>query len=95
MPFQIIRNDITKVTADAIVNTVPARVLSDAALCCVPAGSPLIELASAPGGFDRSLAQNIGLHVIAAPGLPGRYKALAAAELIKTELDAILTEQEA
>lgn len=80
---------------DAIVNTVPARVLSDAALCCVPSGAPLIELASAPGGFDRSLAQNIGLRVIAAPGLPGRYKALAAAELIKAELDTILTEQEA
>lgn len=81
--------------ADVVVNTVPARVLSDAALCCVPPEALLLELASAPGGFDRSLAQNIGLHVVAAPGLPGRYKALAAAELIKAELEAILSEEEA
>ena len=93
LPFEALEGAVGE--ADAIVNTVPARVLSDAALCCVPAGTPLLELASAPGGFDRALAQNIGLHVIAAPGLPGRCKARAAAELIKAELDTILSEQEA
>ena len=79
---------------DSLVNTVPARVLSDAALCCLSPETPLLELASAPGGFDRQLAANIGLHVIAAPGLPGRCKALAAAELMKRELEAIIREQE-
>ena len=79
---------------DSVVNTVPARVLSDAALCCLSPETPLLELASAPGGFDRQLAANIGLHVIAAPGLPGRCKALAAAELMKRELEAIIREQE-
>lgn len=93
LPFDALEGAVGE--ADAIVNTVPARVLSDAALCCVPAGAPLLELASAPGGFDRALAQNIGLRVIAAPGLPGRCKALAAAEMMKAELEAILTEQEA
>ncbi len=93
LPFEALEGAVGE--ADAIVNTVPARVLSDAALCCVPSAAPLLELASAPGGFDRTLARNIGLRVIAAPGLPGRYKALAAAELMKAELEAVLTEQEA
>lgn len=93
LPFDALEGVVGE--ADAIVNTVPAHVLSDAALCCVPPGTPLIELASAPGGFDRSLAQNIGLRVIAAPGLPGRCKALGAAELVKAELEAILSEEEA
>jgi dipicolinate synthase subunit A len=79
---------------DAIVNTVPARVLSDAALCCLAPDTLLLELASAPGGFDRQLAANIGLHAIAAPGLPGRCKALAAAELMQRELRQIIREQE-
>ena len=93
LPFEALESAVGE--ADAIVNTVPARVLSDAALCCVPAGVTLLELASAPGGFDRALAQNIGLRVIPAPGLPGRFKALAAAELTAAELAAILSEQEA
>ena len=79
---------------DSVVNTVPARILSDAALCCLSPETPLLELASAPGGFDRQLAVNIGLHVITAPGLPGRCKAFAAAELMKRELEAIIREQE-
>ncbi len=56
---------------DYVINTVPARVLSDALLCCLPGDALLLELASPPGGFDPLLAKNIGLRVLAAPGLPG------------------------
>ena len=76
-----------------IVNTVPARVLSDAALCCAAPESLLMELASLPGGFDRTLAKNIGLHVVAAPGLPGRCLPLAAAELMRRTVYEIIREQ--
>ena len=79
---------------DSLVNTVPARVLSDAALCCLSPETPLLELASAPGGFDRKLAENIGLQVIAAPGLPGRCKPQAAAALMKEEVFRIIREME-
>ena len=58
---------------DGIVNTVPARVLDDAVLCSAAEGALLLELASAPGGFEKTLAENIGLRVLSAPGLPGRY----------------------
>ena len=68
---------------DYIVNTVPARVLSDELLCLVDEKALLVELASPPGGFDRSLAENISLHTFAAPGLPGRFSPRAAAEIMK------------
>jgi len=68
---------------DFIVNTVPARVISDAMLCCVQADTPLIELASPPGGFDRNLAENIGLKTIYAPGLPGKSSPWSAALLMR------------
>lgn len=77
---------------DLIVNTIPARVLSDAALCCTSPDGLLLELASPPGGFDRELAKNIGLRAIAAPGLPGQYSPLAAAQLMRREIDAALEE---
>ena len=68
---------------DFIVNTVPANVISDAMLCCVQADTPLIELASPPGGFDRNLAENIGLKCIHAPGLPGKCSPWSAALLTR------------
>ena len=77
---------------DLIVNTVPARVLSDAALCCVAPEALLLELASPPGGFNRDLARNIGLRALIAPGLPGQYSPLAAARLMRREIEAALEE---
>lgn len=77
---------------DLIVNTVPARVLSDAALCCIAPEALLLELASPPGGFNRELAKNIGLRTLIAPGLPGQYSPLAAARLMRREIEAALEE---
>ena len=79
---------------DYIVNTVPARVLSDAMLCCAATDALLLELASAPGGFDRTLAENIGLKALSAPGLPGKCAPWAAARLIKEAIYAVMDEQE-
>ena len=79
---------------DFIVNTVPARVLDDGALCAAAEDALLVELASAPGGFDRTLAENLGLHVIAAPGLPGKVAPLRAAELMREAIYASMQEGE-
>lgn len=68
---------------DALINTAPARILENAALCLLPAETPLLELASAPGGFDRENAQKLGLRVIHAPGLPGKYMPRAAAKCMR------------
>lgn len=77
-----------------IVNTVPARIISDAALCCVGSGAVLLELASLPGGFDKNLAENIGLNVIFAPGLPGKCAPYTAAELVKQAVYQAIKDQE-
>lgn len=79
---------------DFIVNTVPARIFSDSMLCCIREDALLLELASAPGGFDMKLAENIGLHACAAPGLPGKCAPQTAAELMRNAVYDIIREQE-
>lgn len=63
-----------------VFNTVPARVLQQ--LERLPEGALLIELASAPGGFDAEAAEKLGLQVLHAPGLPGKFAPESAAEVI-------------
>lgn len=79
---------------DFIINTVPERVISDSMLCCAAHDAFLLELASPPGGFDKALAENIGLKAVAAPGLPGKCAPLAAAKLILEAVYAAVSEQE-
>ena len=79
---------------DFIVNTVPARVLTEGMLCLIRPDALLLELASPPGGFDRRLAQNIGLHALAAPGLPGETAPETAALLLRRAVYAVIEEQE-
>ena len=79
---------------DFIVNTVPERVISKAALCCCESGSIIMELASPPGGFDRNLAENIGLKVIYAPGLPGKCAPCTGAVLMKEAVYGTIAGQE-
>lgn len=79
---------------DFIVNTVPARVISEAMLCCAAPDALLLELASPPGGFDRTLAENIGLLALAAPGLPGKCAPYTGALLMKNAVYAAMKEQE-
>ena len=79
---------------DFIVNTVPARVLTEAMLCLISPEALLLELASPPGGFDRSLAENIGLRVQAAPGLPGATAPYTAALLLRDAVYAAIREEE-
>ena len=72
----------------------PARVLDDAVLCSAAEGALLLELASAPGGFEKTLAENIGLRVLSAPGLPGRYAPRRAAEILCEAIYASIEEGE-
>ncbi len=79
---------------DFIVNTVPARVLTEGMLCLIQPEALLLELASPPGGFDKSLAANIGLHPLTAPGLPGATAPESAARLLQKAVYAAIEEQE-
>ena len=71
---------------DFILNTVPARILSSTALCSAAENAVFMELASAPGGFDGKFAENIGLKIIAAPGLPGRFSPRSSAQYLKKRI---------
>ena len=65
-----------------IFNTVPNTVLDEERLKRLPGGALLMELASAPGGFDPTLAVSLGLGVLNAQGLPGKYAPETAAKII-------------
>lgn len=64
---------------DLVMNTVPARVIGEEALCAMRPGCWLLELASAPYGFDRELAAQKGIRCEVLPALPARYAPKSAA----------------
>ena len=69
-----------------IFNTVPVRVLDRARLRTADASALLMELASAPGGYDPAEAEALGLRALAAPGLPGRIAPATAADVLREAL---------
>lgn len=77
---------------DAVFNTAPAEVLGEAALRAVSPGTPIIDLASAPGGVDRASAAALGIKVIHALSLPGKYSPMSAAKIICETLIPLLSE---
>lgn len=81
-------------SAKYIVNTIPARIISDSALYCINSDAMLLELASLPGGFDRNLAENLGLNVRFAPGLPGKCAPYSAAKLMYQAVNKIINRWE-
>lgn len=65
---------------DVIFNTVPHRLLTPSLLARMHPETVLVELASAPGGWDPSLIS--GDRAIYAPGLPGKYAPKTAGGII-------------
>jgi dipicolinate synthase subunit A len=78
---------------DYLVNTVPAPVIGRETLERLRPDALLLELASEPG-FDRTLAEELGLHAVAAPGLPGKSAPCAAAALMRDTIYAVIRERE-
>lgn len=78
---------------ELIVNTVPAPVLPEPLLRELRPGTLLLELASAPGGFDPAAAEGLGLRVLRAPGLPGKTAPRTAAELLRESVYNIVEER--
>ena len=77
---------------DLVLNTVPACVMDESALRRVPKGCCLLELASAPYGFDFEKAKLLGVSCVALPGLPARYSPLSAALRLKNAVKPWLQE---
>ncbi len=79
---------------DCIVNTIPAKVLTASRLRWVDPAAFLLDLASAPGGVDHEAAQELGLRLLQAPGLPGRTAPVTAARAIRDAVYHIIWERE-
>lgn len=77
-----------------IVNTIPAQVLDARRLGWVSPEVFILDLASAPGGVDLAKTEEMGLHVLQAPGLPGRTAPVTAAAAIRDSVYHILWELE-
>lgn len=76
-----------------ILNTIPAPVLNAEHIAALDCDTVLIDLASAPGGFDKTAAQARGLRLINAPGLPGKMAPAAAGRIIEDTILSILKEE--
>ncbi len=79
---------------DAIINTVPAPVLSENDYKNIKQNCLLLELASAPGGFAEPLCRANGLQYVRAPGLPGRCAPKSAGYSIAQAIARILELEE-
>lgn len=67
---------------DAVCNTVPHVLYDKELLGHARRDVLLVELASAPGGFDTEAINNLDLTYVNGQGLPGKYAPRAAGELI-------------
>ena len=67
---------------DLIYNTVPVWLFDRSFLEQVDRETVMVELASAPGGFDICSAKELGSNICWAPSLPGKYAPQSAGELV-------------
>ena len=65
-----------------IYNTVPYRIFDKEFLRRVDKKTLLVELASLPGGFDISAAQELSANISWALSLPGKYAPESAGAII-------------
>lgn len=75
---------------DVIVNTVPAQIFGRAALAKTKEDVLLIDVASAPFGFDFEAAQSLARTAIQAQSLPGKYFPQAAAQIVGEKIKSLL-----
>ena len=77
---------------DLIINTIPAPVLGAKELHDTKEDCLILDLASAPGGVDRSAANIQTRCIIHAPGLPGKVAPATAGRAIQRTIYHMLTE---
>lgn len=78
---------------DAIVNTVPALVITKEILEKVRSDCFLLDLASVPGGIDFKAAEAFGFKIRWALGLPGKIAPLTAGDIIRRTIYNIIEEE--
>lgn len=78
--------------ADAVINTVPARVIDRRVLGAMRRDALLLDLASRPFGHDPEEAALMHVRAITAPGLPGKAAPRSAAMAIRDTIYNIVNE---
>lgn len=90
----VFQKDLPEVlnSADIIVNTVPALVLTEPELAKASPEALIIDLASPPGGTDFEAAKRLKLKAILAPGLPGKVAPKTAAKILASVIPQLITD---
>ena len=83
----------TPLSYDIVFNTVPEQIVGADLLARLPDDVLLLDLASAPGGFDHEWAKEHGYHVIWALSLPGKTAPVTAGRIIGQTIRRILNEE--
>lgn len=78
---------------DVIFNTVPVMVLDQDKLKLIRHDCIVIDLASMPGGLDHESARQLGLKVIWALSLPGKYAPVTSGLILKDTIQNICREE--
>ncbi len=87
------QSDIFSEEVDVIFNTVPALVLNETILRCLPTGVLIIDIASAPGGTDFNAAKKLGIQAELAPGLPGKVAPITAGRILAKVVPRLLADE--
>lgn len=85
-----INNNLNKF--NIIINTIPAMVLDEEKIKLLNEDCLVVDLASNPGGVDRTAAKKHGIKTIWALSLPGKVAPLTSAEFIKDTIYNIFKE---
>ena len=80
-------------TYQYIFNTIPSLVLDQECLRLVSEDVVIIDIASAPGGIDYEYALNHGINAKLCLGLPGKVAPRASADILVTEIEALIEER--
>ncbi|TAH69515.1 MAG: dipicolinate synthase subunit DpsA [Anaerolineaceae bacterium] len=80
-------------TYQYIFNTIPSPVLDQECLKLVFPDVLIIDIASAPGGVDYEYALNHGINAKLCLGLPGKVAPRASADILMTEIEALIKER--
>ncbi len=83
--YRVCRTELTsmkKICADVVFNTVPQVIVCDEVLKAWGRDCLLVELASAPGGFDLSAVRERGMRRLHGNALPGRFFPCSAGEIL-------------
>jgi dipicolinate synthase subunit A len=73
--------------AAAVINTVPAPVVSSLIIRELPQDACILDIASAPGGCDFSAAKEYGIRAKLLLGLPGKYAPKESACVLDRAID--------